>query len=347
MILGLGKKPRTITDCENCGTPLQGAYCYDCGQRGINVRRPVIGLAQDVLVETLSIDGKLARTIGGLLANPGKVAKEYSEGKRVKYSPPFRIYLFFSLVFFAVLFLVTKPPTPETLPNDVVGEPVESDTAPEPDDAAVPEPSDSETNPVPSRSETVQREVRSIADGPAGSDVVAVLDDEDGNGFGPEHVSLPSWADWLEPTIVTIGQNIDKVDEDPRLFWANLRQTVPRVLLLLPVIYTLLLLLFYFYKRGVITYDLLIISLYMHAALYFYLLIIILFQSPFIDKIPVIRHGAMPVQLWAGFQSFRVLAVNFGSKWYAVLLKGLVINGLYWTVAGFLIVTGMALSLVY
>ena len=91
-------------DCKNCGAALTGAYCHQCGQRADEPRRVVIGLVQDFLVDTLAIDGKLARSLGLLLWRPGRLARRYLDGRRVYYSPPFRLYLFASVFFFLTAF---------------------------------------------------------------------------------------------------------------------------------------------------------------------------------------------------------------------------------------------------
>ncbi|MEL6212932.1 MAG: DUF3667 domain-containing protein, partial [Pseudomonadota bacterium] len=91
--------------CRNCGEALSGDYCWNCGQAASEPRRLVIGLVQDFFVETLSIDGKLIRTLSLLLTRPGRLARRYLDGQRVRFSPPFRLYLFTSVFFFLALFL--------------------------------------------------------------------------------------------------------------------------------------------------------------------------------------------------------------------------------------------------
>jgi hypothetical protein len=47
-------------------------------------------------------DSRLWRTLWFLLAKPGRLTREFFEGRRVSYLPPFRLYLVISLVFFVV-----------------------------------------------------------------------------------------------------------------------------------------------------------------------------------------------------------------------------------------------------
>lgn len=352
---------KSVSVCENCNTRLTGAYCHECGQRGIEVRRPVLGLAQDIIVETLSIDSKLLRTVFGLIVNPGALARNYIAGQRARHSPPFRVYLFFSLVFFALFFFtlnregvfsgpedtdeveqteITEGNDPEDLPdtpltgagNDISGD-VTADEAADEIGNTTDEPVEPGENAPVDDGDSSDDELLNVTIN--GENITA---DSDLNYNGPA---------FLEPYVRRMVSNIKAVRDDPRLFQANLKDTIPRVLLLLPIIYVLLLLVFYFYKKGVFVYDLLIISLYMHGALYLYFSLMLLVQVTPIANVPVLNLSDEILSIWAIIQPFRALSINFESKWYSVLLKGAVINTAYWILAIILIVTGMAISLSY
>ena len=51
----------------------------------------------------VALEGKLWKSLGLLLFRPGRLSLEYIKGKRVRYVQPLRMYLTFSLIFFAVL----------------------------------------------------------------------------------------------------------------------------------------------------------------------------------------------------------------------------------------------------
>ncbi|MEM7611342.1 MAG: DUF3667 domain-containing protein [Pseudomonadota bacterium] len=53
--------------------------------------------------ETLEFDGRAARTLRTLFLHPGRVTVEYLAGRRVRYTPPFRLYLVLSVVFFLTM----------------------------------------------------------------------------------------------------------------------------------------------------------------------------------------------------------------------------------------------------
>ena len=94
------KTSPTPSHCRNCDTPLQGSFCHQCGQRDVNLERPIYLLLGDSLREALDIDGRIACTLWSLMARPGQVTAGYLAGKRQQYTPPLRLYLVISLLFF-------------------------------------------------------------------------------------------------------------------------------------------------------------------------------------------------------------------------------------------------------
>jgi hypothetical protein len=103
--------------CLNCGRPLVGAYCAQCGQQDIDRRQPFWKLVGDILHETFDFDSRVARTLAALLIKPGFLTLEYCAGRRAKYSPPLRLYLLVSVLFFLSLTLQRG-----FLPNIIVQE---------------------------------------------------------------------------------------------------------------------------------------------------------------------------------------------------------------------------------
>ncbi len=291
--------------CQNDDTILTGDYCHTCGQRADEPRRAVIGLVQDVFVDTLAIDGKLARTIALLLSRPGVLATRYLNGKRVSYSPPFRLYLFASVFFFLTAFWLgdfknIKPATTEDAVVDIALDP------PATDDDDVEEDSDDDSG----------------VELP--SDKVPITEKkwDDINYNGPA---------WTEPHMERMFLATQRVVVDPRLFISEARQNLPRTLLLAPVLYALILMLLYIYRRKFYVYDHFVISLYMHAALYAYLLLAIL-----LGKIPVVGGWLAAVPLiWGWFQPAAMLRQAYGSGRLSMVLK--------WSISMLIYVVGVAI----
>ncbi|CAN7178694.1 DUF3667 domain-containing protein [Massilia sp. LjRoot122] len=88
--------------CKNCGTATHGNYCHQCGQPA-HVHVPS---AREFLHEFLghyvALEGKLWKSLALLLFKPGFLSREYIEGRRVRYVEPLRLYLTFSIIFFAL-----------------------------------------------------------------------------------------------------------------------------------------------------------------------------------------------------------------------------------------------------
>ena len=95
--------------CRNCGTEVNGRYCPNCGQLAASFHRPILSLIGETISDTFTLDGRLARTLPILLFRPGRLTKNYTEGKRARYVPPFRMFLIASLVFYLVLFALVPP----------------------------------------------------------------------------------------------------------------------------------------------------------------------------------------------------------------------------------------------
>jgi hypothetical protein len=89
--------------CDNCGAPLQGSYCHHCGQPTRHFMRFFPAVVRDIAADSLGIDGRFWRTLKALMFRPGRLTIDYLYGRRVHYSPPFRLYLFSSLVAFLII----------------------------------------------------------------------------------------------------------------------------------------------------------------------------------------------------------------------------------------------------
>ena len=91
--------------CLACGEKVSGRFCYSCGQRHDAMRRNVFALFWDYLRETFDFDSRMWRTALSLFTRPGMAAREYSHGARSRYTPPIRMFLFVSFLFFLTLSL--------------------------------------------------------------------------------------------------------------------------------------------------------------------------------------------------------------------------------------------------
>ena len=86
--------------CLNCGTHLSGPFCYYCGQPDKNFMRFFPVLLREFMEDFLEFDSRFMRTMKPLLFIPGKLTRDYLDGKRFRYTPPLRLYIFSSMAFF-------------------------------------------------------------------------------------------------------------------------------------------------------------------------------------------------------------------------------------------------------
>jgi hypothetical protein len=100
---------RKEKDCLNCGTQVLGRYCHRCGQENIVNRQSFWSLTKHFVYDILHFDGKFFHTVGYIFSRPGFVARQYAEGKRMRYLDPIRMYLFTSAVFFLIFFSFNAP----------------------------------------------------------------------------------------------------------------------------------------------------------------------------------------------------------------------------------------------
>lgn len=95
--------------CRNCGAPVDGAYCATCGQETA-LRLPTLReFLREAAGRYVALDGRFWRTVFSLLARPGFLTREYLAGRRRRYIRPARLYLFATLIFFAVTRLLVGP----------------------------------------------------------------------------------------------------------------------------------------------------------------------------------------------------------------------------------------------
>jgi hypothetical protein len=97
---GVSSETPRSSNCLNCGAPLSGPFCAQCGQRDVPPYPSVRELAVDAFWELSGWDGRFASTVRALFRHPGILTREFLEGRRARYISPLRLYLMSSLVYF-------------------------------------------------------------------------------------------------------------------------------------------------------------------------------------------------------------------------------------------------------
>lgn len=90
------------TACENCGTALQGRFCHACGQPAEPPTTSARAFVRQAAADITNLDSRILRTLGLLLGRPGRLTREYLEGRRIRYSKPLQLYLGAAAAFFFV-----------------------------------------------------------------------------------------------------------------------------------------------------------------------------------------------------------------------------------------------------
>lgn len=123
-----GRTGEEAARCLDCGAEALGPYCHACGQRHESRLSPLRRLIADAASDVLALDGRLARTTKRLFLAPGRLTEAYLAGRRTRYTPPIRIYVVSSVVYFGVLaladtqrFLLFSVQGPQEVFADFVG----------------------------------------------------------------------------------------------------------------------------------------------------------------------------------------------------------------------------------
>lgn len=90
--------------CLNCHSPIPptGVFCPQCGQKNATGKVSIKEMLIEFLDMLYSLDNRIFRTIRYIFV-PGKLTKEYFDGKHKKYLHPLRLFLLMGLLHFAAI----------------------------------------------------------------------------------------------------------------------------------------------------------------------------------------------------------------------------------------------------
>lgn len=92
-----------VHDCPNCGTSFQGYFCPSCGQSTTEFDRPFGFVFYDFIGNFFSFDSRFLKTFQYLIFRPGFLSSEFLAGRRERYAPPIRTYIFLSFILFLLV----------------------------------------------------------------------------------------------------------------------------------------------------------------------------------------------------------------------------------------------------
>jgi hypothetical protein len=92
------------TTCPNCDYPLGSdhQFCAACGQAVIG-EDTMRSFLSHFLGDYFTFDSKIIRSAVPLLVRPGFLTAEFLAGRRARYIPPLRMFIFLSVLFFLVI----------------------------------------------------------------------------------------------------------------------------------------------------------------------------------------------------------------------------------------------------
>ncbi|MFB6230691.1 MAG: DUF3667 domain-containing protein [Salinibacter sp.] len=273
----------TLEDqCENCGALLHGPYCSQCGQKAADRIVPIWHMLNEALEAVFELDMRVLHTLPKFLFLPGRLTKEYINGRRKRYIRPFRLYLFSTFLLFTVLTLTTTggfgllfppsssapaPPadTATVAPASVVGDAPAAPLAP--DSTLAPTEADSvegtglavgrNHGPDEAGDDSSHLSIKELLSSQRRRSVIA---DSLRKEFSQETADT-----YLEQTLF---QNIPKVVEDPWGFAESTIDRGPYLMFLMLPIFALLMKLLYV-RRGRLYAEHLVFSLHVHAFAFF------------------------------------------------------------------------------
>ena len=98
------------TICKNCGAQIQGNYCSNCGQRTTIDKVSFKETFQDVAKTFFSVDAPFFLTLKEIFFNPGKLFREFLDGKRKTYYKPVSFFVLTTIIYLLVRSLIDYNP---------------------------------------------------------------------------------------------------------------------------------------------------------------------------------------------------------------------------------------------
>lgn len=298
--------------CRNCGAPVAERYCSRCGQLASNFHRPFFSLVASSLADTFALDSRLWRSVPMLLFRPGRMTRNYLDGQRARYVPPFRLFLLASVLFFLTVFGL----------GDRLGwyqdwqlNPGSTLSLSEEDSAKLIETIDAQLadeNLDPDTRAVLEKTLANLESGSKSP----ILDESTGQvdrDALDEMIELTTNDDASPEEVATIrgaGNRLARVLENQDRFGARLREWAPRFSLMFMPLLALMLTVMYAWHRRIYVYDHVITALHFQTFIYS-LLTLLLLAGAFLHTGAGWLFGIGT--LWGIWYLHRQLRVTYGT----------------------------------
>ena len=88
--------------CKNCGFKIQLKYCSKCGQKNSELLK-LKDFFKEIFKDFTELDFRILVTLKKLFTNPGFLTCEYWAGKKIKYTHPFKLFVFSGIIYFLLM----------------------------------------------------------------------------------------------------------------------------------------------------------------------------------------------------------------------------------------------------
>ncbi|MBT8074523.1 MAG: DUF3667 domain-containing protein [Xanthomonadales bacterium] len=349
------KKLAGSGQCLNCGTDLKGPFCYYCGQPDRNFMRFFPALLRDLMEDVLDFDSRFMRTMKPLLFKPGRLTRDYMEGRRFRYTPPMRLYIFSSIVFFLLAaFLSSDAVSIKSVKNDGDIVLVTTETAVQQEKVEealekLPENIRPQVNVVEVLEESRQEDDDS---GAFKIDDIQFNEEPWDRETNPVDIKwLPGWLnDRINEEIEESPQKAEQINENPNLIIDKVFDILPATMfVLLPVVALIFKFWYLFAKRYYVEH--LIFSLHNHSFV-FVSLFLILLANVAISMLNNSGDSAaatgmewlvIVISVWIPLYLLVSLRVVYQQNWFMTIGKFSVIGTSYLTLLTF-VTSGVAIA---
>lgn len=297
--------------CSNCDHPVDGKFCTNCGQSAKDFHRPFFSVVSESIGDALSLDNKFFHTIIPLFVSPGYLTKEFMRGRRARYTPPFRLYLF--LTFFAFL-LLSHNHKPET---------------------------DFEKNLTFQNSEGKDVEALSFFENMINENISNADSLGESSGFNNEFIQISSGSKLESDTLsvpiaintgnelVSQSNALKKITDmwrlNPTLMMDTVFKKLSQSLLFILPLFALFLALFYIRRKHYLLEHLLI-SLNFHS---FIFVVVIVSELFIMTGIKAVHEFAFYLYILIPLQLFLALKFYYRQSWFKTIIKFFLLSFIY------------------
>lgn len=308
--------------CLNCGTVLAGPFCHYCGQPDKRLMRFFPVLLREFLEDFVDFDSRFVRTLKPLLFKPGRLTRDFMDGKRFRYTPPLRLYLFSSVILFVVVTLVSAVSIPNLIDTGSgdrasgrgISVSVDSDSAGNGT-------ADSDEETPPGTAEDIDFTVGGESWDRETNPLIIP--------FMPDRLN-----DWINDEIAEMPRKERELEADPKIMFDQMLDLLPGTMfVLLPVVALILKVWYLFSKHYYVEH--LILSLHNHAFLFVCMMILVPLDvaTESISDQPALRVSlkllAAVLYCWIPVYLVWSLKTVYRQGWPLTLVKGVAIGIIY------------------